>query len=131
MTDKNYAIESLKEITFQMTGHAKDYLEETMKRHYQDMKELMTNYQKLILENKVVLEELETECQEKINEDMAYALHYMDIYHKHFNVVKMKREMGNLMMIYGLSDLINRGIILVKYYAPNGMLLSEILQSCF
>ena len=34
----------------------------------------MRSYQKLILENQVVLEELDMECQEKINEDMAYAL---------------------------------------------------------
>ena len=40
------------------------------------IKELMTSYQKLILENQIVLEELDMECQEKINEDMAYALSY-------------------------------------------------------
>ena len=34
----------------------------------------MTSYQKLILENQIVLEELDMECQEKINEDMAYVL---------------------------------------------------------
>jgi hypothetical protein len=35
------------------------------------------------------------------------------------------------MMIYGLSDMVYRGITLVKYYAPDGILLSEILCSCF
>ena len=30
---------------------AHDYLEVTMERHYTDIKELMTSYQKLILEN--------------------------------------------------------------------------------
>ncbi len=29
----------------------------------------MTSYQKLILETQIVLEELDMECQEKINED--------------------------------------------------------------
>ena len=68
MTDRDYAIKSMKEITFQMASHAQDYLEITIERHYTDIKELMTSYQKLILENQIVLEELDMECQEKINE---------------------------------------------------------------
>ena len=56
MTDRDYAIKSMKEITFQMASHAQDYLEVTIERHYTDIKELMTSYQKLILENQVVLE---------------------------------------------------------------------------
>ena len=91
----------------------------------------MTSYQKLILENQVVLEELNMECQEKINEDMAYALSYLSIYNNQLNVPKMHREMNNLMIIYGLSDMIYRGMTLVKFYAPNGVMLSEILHSCF
>ena len=39
--------------------------------------------------------------------------------------------MNNLMIIYGLSDMIYRGMTLVKFYAPNGVMLSEILHSCF
>ena len=31
----------------------------------------------------------------------------------------------------GLSDMIYRGMTLVKFYAPNGVMLSEILHSCF
>ena len=98
MTDRDYAIKSMKEITFQMASHAQDYLEVTIERHYTDIKELMTSYQKLILENQIVLEEL---------------------------------DMNNLMIIYGLSDMIYRGMTLVKFYAPNGVMLSEILHSCF
>ena len=82
MTDRDYAIKSMKEITFQMASHAQDYLEVTIERHYTDIKELMTSYQKLILENQIVLEELDMERQEKINEDMAYALSYLSIYNK-------------------------------------------------
>ena len=110
MTDRDYAIKSMKEITFQMASHAQDYLEVTMERHYTDIKELMTSYQKLILENQIVLEELDMECQEKINEDMAYALSYLSIYNNQLNVPKMHREMNNLMIIYGLSDMIYRGM---------------------
>lgn len=108
MTDRDYAIKSMKEVTFQMATHAQDYLEVTMDRHHEDIKALMVNYQKLILENKMVLEELEMECQEKINEDMAYALSYLDIYGKQLNVTKLKHEMNNLMVIYGLSDMVYR-----------------------
>ncbi len=131
MTDRDYAIKSMKEITFQMASHAQDYLEVTMERHYTDIKELMTSYQKLILENQIVLEELDMECQEKINEDMAYALSYLSIYNNQLDVPKMHREMNNLMIIYGLSDMIYRGMTLVKFYAPNGVMLSEVLHSCF
>ena len=53
MTDRDYAIKSMKEITFQMASHAQDYLEVTIERHYTDIKELMTSYQKLILENQL------------------------------------------------------------------------------
>ena len=90
------------------------------------LKELMTAIQTYIS-----LEELDMECQEKINEDMAYALSYLSIYNNQLNVPKMHREMNNLMIIYGLSDMIYRGMTLVKFYAPNGVMLSEILHSCF
>ena len=46
---------------------------------------------------------------EKINEDMAYVLSYLSIYNNQLNVPKMHREMNNLMIIYGLSDMIYRG----------------------
>ena len=88
MTDRDYAIKSMKEITFQMASHAQDYLEVTIERHYTDIKELMRSYQKLILENQVVLEELNMECQEKINEDMAYALSYLS----RTSFYKMKKQ---------------------------------------
>lgn len=42
---------------------------------------------------------LDMECQEKINEDMAYALSYLSIYSNQLNVPKMHREMNNLMII--------------------------------
>ena len=62
MTDREYAIKSMKEVTFQIASHTQDYLEVTMKRHYNDIKALMSNYRKLILENRIVLEEQEMEC---------------------------------------------------------------------
>ena len=38
MTDRDYAIKSMKEITFHMASHAQDYLEVTIERHYTDIK---------------------------------------------------------------------------------------------
>ena len=76
MTERDYAIRSFKEITLNAARHT----EERMDLYYEKMKALMNNYQDLILENQMVLDELEQECQEKINENMAYALQYMDAY---------------------------------------------------
>ena len=76
MTERDYAIRSFKEVTLNAARHT----EERMNLYYGKIKELMNNYQDLILENQMVLDELEQECQEKINENMAYALQYMDAY---------------------------------------------------
>ena len=65
MTERDYAIRSFKEITLNASRHT----EERMDVYYKKIKELMNDYQDLILE------ELEQECQEKINENMAYVLH--------------------------------------------------------
>ena len=40
----------------------------------------------------MVLDELEQECQEKINENMAYALQYMDSYDYRMNLGKLKKR---------------------------------------
>ncbi len=71
------------------------------------------------------------ECQEKINEDLVYALSYPDIYGKKLHVAELKHEMNNMMVIYWLSDKIYRGITLVKYYAHQGVTFSEIIHLCF
>ena len=36
MTDRDYAIKSMKEITFQMASHAQDYLEDVYKRQTEE-----------------------------------------------------------------------------------------------
>ena len=64
MTERDYAIRSFKEITLNASRHT----EERMDVYYKKIQELMNDYQDLILE------ELEQECQEKINENMAYVL---------------------------------------------------------
>lgn len=127
MTDRDYAIKSLKEVTVKLARKTED----AMDCHYKKMKELLECYQELVLENQMVLAELEQECQEKLNEDMAYALQYMSVYDYRLDVVKLRREMNNLMMIYSLSDMVYRALVLMKYYAPKGPELSEIIHNCF
>lgn len=127
MTDRDYAIKSLKEVTIKAARQQ----EEVLDRNYRKMKELLGTYQKLILENQMVLIELEQECQDKLNEDMAYALQYMSVYDYRIDVVRLRQEMDNLMLIYSLSDLIYRAMVLVKYYAPKGPALSEIIHGCY
>ena len=55
MTERDYAIRSFKEITLNAARHT----EERMDLYYEKMKALMNNYQDLILENQMVLDELE------------------------------------------------------------------------
>ena len=104
----------------------------TMDLYYEKIKTLMNNYQDLILENQMVLDELEQECQEKINENMAYALQYMDAYDYRMNLGKLKKEVNNIILIYGLCDMVNRAMTLVKYFTPNfGTEYYEVLYGCF
>jgi len=98
MTERDYAIRSFKEITLNAARHT----EERMDLYYEKMKALMNNYQDLILENQLVLDELEQECQEKINENMAYALQYMDAYDYRMNLGKLKKEVNNIIQALGI-----------------------------
>lgn len=124
MTEKDYAFRSLRDVTVHMEART----EASIKGHYKEMKELLTNYQKLITENQMVLTELEMECQEKINEDLAYAMEYLNRYDFRMNVSRLRHEMGNLMVIYGLSDMVYRAMILMKYYAPQGPLMEKLIR---
>ena len=53
MTERDYAIRSFKEVTLNAARHT----EERMNLNYGKIKELMNNYQDLILENQMVLDE--------------------------------------------------------------------------
>lgn len=115
MTERDYAIKSFKEITL----NAKRHTEQRMDLYYEKIKTLMSDYQDLILENQMVLEELEQECQDKINENMAYALQYIDVYDYRMHIGHLKKEMNNVILIYGLCDMVHRAMTLVKYFTPN------------
>ena len=131
MKDRDYVIKSMKDVTLRMTNCTQNYLNDVMRKHYGDIKLLLNCYRKLILENQMILKDLEMEYQEEISEDMGYVIIYFGIYSKQLDISKLNKEMNNLVLIYGLSDMIHRGITLVKYYAPNGVLLSAILYACF
>ena len=115
MTERDYAIKSFKEITL----NARRHTESRMIEYYEKIKALMGDYQELIMENQLVLEELEQECQEKINENMAYALQYMDAYDYRMHLGHLKREMNNVILIYGLCDMVYRSMTLVRYFTQN------------
>ena len=128
MTERDYAIKSFKEITI----NEKRRTEARMDQYYKKIHSLMSDYQNLIRENQVVLEELEQECQEMINENMAYALQYMNIYDYRMDIGRLKREMNNLMLIYGLNDMVHRAMALLKFYVPcSGEEYFEIIYTCY
>lgn len=128
MTERDYAIKSFKEITL----NAKRHTEQRMDLYYEKIKALMCDYQDLILENQVVLEELEQECQDMINENMAYALQYMDAYDYRMNIGLLKKEMNNVMLLYGLCDMVHRSMTLMKYFTPNfGTEYYEVIYGCY
>ena len=108
------------------------YTEQRMDLYYEKIKTLMSDYQDLILENQMVLEELEQECQDKINENMAYALQYMDAYDYRMHIGHLKKEMNNVILIYGLCDMVHRAMTLVKYFTPNfGEEYYDVLYGCY
>ena len=128
MTERDYAIKSFKEITL----NAKRHTEQRMDLYYEKIKTLMSDYQDLILENQMVLEELEQECQDKINENMAYALQYMDAYDYRMHIGHLKKEMNNVILIYGLCDMVHRAMTLVQYFTPNfGEEYYDVLYGCY
>lgn len=131
MTNKDYAVRSLETVIFQMTTHTMEYIENEKKKYYKKIKELMKNYSQLIIESRLVIEDMEDECKQKIDEDMEYALTYLEIFDQSLDVVKMRREVNNLILILGLTNIVYRAIALVEYYAPEGTLYSEILYSCY
>lgn len=127
MEEKKYALNLMQIVKDEMECSS----EEQMEKYYQKIKPLMGFYRKLVLENQTVLEELEAECQEKINENLAYALDYINQYDYRINVGHFHYEMENLLAVYGLSDLIHRSLVLLKYYAPQGCDLEEIIRKCY
>lgn len=128
MTERNYVIKSFKEIIL----NAKRYIELRMDLYYEKIKILMSDYQNLILENQMVLDELEQECQDKINENMAYVLQYMDAYDYRMPIGHLKKDMNNVILIYGLCDMVHRAMTLLRYFTTNfGEEYYDVLYGCY
>ena len=62
----------------------------------------------------------------------GHALQYMDAYDYRMNLGKLKKEVNNIILIYGLCDMVNRAMTLVKYFTPNfGTEYYDVLYGCF
>ena len=62
----------------------------------------------------------------------GHALQYMDAYDYRMNLGKLKKEVNNIILIYGLCDMVNRAMTLVKYFTPNvGSEYYDVLYGCF
>lgn len=63
---------------------------------------------------------------------MAYALQYMDAYDYRMHIGHLKKEMNNVILIYGLCDMVHRTMTLVKYFTPNfGEEYYDVLYGCY
>ena len=60
------------------------------------------------------------------------ALQYMDAYDYRMNLGKLKKEVYYIILIYGLCDMVNRAMTLVKYFIQNfGTEYYDVLYGCF
>ena len=51
---------------------------------------------------------------------------------RHVPFTKLKKEVNNIILIYGLCDMVNRAMTLVKYFTPNfGTEYYDVLYGCF
>ena len=131
MKNREYAALCMEAIVFEITKHDADYIETEKKKNYKRIKTLLKNFSALLVENKKEIIDLEIECKCTLDKNMAYALKYLEIYKYNLNIPKLCHEVNILMLIYSLSEAINRGLILVEYYVPDGKLLSNILRACY
>ena len=119
--------------TFDITVEQKiSYRERILDKHEIDMRELLYLYRSLVKKNALVTEEIEQECQELINQDMAYAIQFLDVYDVRFDMKRLSAAMDDMVFLYGLSDLLERGLALVRNLVPiKGRIYSEIIRGYF
>ena len=119
--------------TFDITVEQKiSYRERILDKHENDMRELLYLYRSLVKKNALVTEEIEQECQELINQDMAYAIQFLDVYDVRVDMKRLSAAMDDMVFLYGLSDLLERGLALVRNLVPiKGRIYSEIIRGYF
>lgn len=113
-------------------NHNKSYKQRMLDMHENDMKKLLTFYRHLKNKNRQFLEEVDQECREQIMEGMAYALEYLDIYDPRVDMKKLCAAMDDVVFLYGLSDMIEKGLALVRCLVPKkGKLYNSIIRGYF
>ena len=95
--------------------------------HEKEMKSFFRRYGEMLQNSQLDIHELDEECHEMINESLDYALTYLFDWDYRINVPKLKKEVHRLMDLKCLCDLVSRARILTKYYAPNGVVLEELI----
>ena len=95
--------------------------------HEKEMKSFFRRYGEMLQNSQLDIHELDEECHEMINESLDYALTYLFDWDYRINVPKLKKEVHRLMDLICLCDLVSRARILTKYYAPNGVVLEELI----
>lgn len=106
--------------------------ESIMDKHEEVMREILYLYKSLVKENKVAVEEIEQECRQMVNRDMAYAIKFIDDYDVRLDMKRLSAAMDDMVFLYGLSDLLERGLVLVRNLVPEkGRLYAEILRGYF
>ena len=56
----------------------------------------------------------------------------MNAYDYRMNIGHLRKEMNNVMLIYGLCDMVHRAMTLVKYFTPNcGEEYYDVLYGCY
>lgn len=96
------------------------------------MRDLLHLYRSLVRKNELDTREIEQECQELINQDMAYAIQFLDVYDIRLDMKRLSAVMDDMVFLYGLSDLLERGLALVRNLVPiKGRIYSEIIRGYF
>lgn len=115
-----------------MSACDKNCKKEILDLHENDMKKLLSFYRHLKNENRQFLEEVDQECRDQIREGMAYALEYLDIYDPRVDMKKLCTAMDDVVFLYGLSDMIDRCLALVRCFVPTkGNLYNNIIRGYF
>lgn len=120
---REYAIKSMRDVAAKLRGRSITEAGD----HEKEMKSFFRRYGEMLQNSQLDIHELDEECHEMINESLDYALTYLFDWDYRINVPKLKKEVHRLMDLKCLCDLVSRARILTKYYAPNGVMLEELI----
>lgn len=108
------------------------YREQIAEKHKKTMKKLFRFYRKLIEESEQAVEETDQQCQDQINQDMAYALQYLEVCDIGVDMNRLSAAMNDVVLLYGLTDMLERGLTLVRKFVPDkGEINSMMIRSYF